>query len=165
MKKFSLNTVLTIFVIFIQSVIISRIDILNLKPDLTVFLVVFLGFNASFNQGLILSFISGYLMDLLSGSPPGFFSLIKTVGFLLSYLIRKKIVTGGILLFLLVVALISLLEGIESIILVMFLGLDRAIVFRIWNNLIPYTSLNVILAILFKTIIQGFKKHTLQEGV
>lgn len=163
MKKISLNVLVTLFVILIQSTIISRIDISNLKPDITVILIVFLGFNVGFNQGMILSFLSGYLMDLLSGSPSGFFSLIKTAGFLQSYLIRKKVVTGGSLLFFLVVGLISLLEGIESIILIMLLGIDRSIVYQIWENLISYASLNVISAIFLQTIIQRFKRPSLQE--
>ncbi|MFH0960783.1 MAG: rod shape-determining protein MreD [Pseudomonadota bacterium] len=60
----------------IQCGILHRIFPMELKPDLTLLVVVWVGLKGDYLSGLFAAFLIGLTQDLLSGSPLGLFSVM-----------------------------------------------------------------------------------------
>ena len=60
----------------IQCAILNHIFPMELKPDLTLLVVVWIGLNGEYVSGLLSAFLLGLTQDLLSGAPLGLFSVV-----------------------------------------------------------------------------------------
>jgi rod shape-determining protein MreD len=74
----------------VQTTALSKIPHQLAKPDLLLILAVYLGLYSSPLAGAILAFLSGYMMDIFSGSIFGVQTFAKTAIFFLTILIKDR---------------------------------------------------------------------------
>jgi rod shape-determining protein MreD len=70
--------------IVIQCCVLGKIFPMELKPDLTLLVVVWVGLKGDYMSGLFSAFFLGVMEDLLSGAPLGLFSFIYLVAYMFS---------------------------------------------------------------------------------
>jgi rod shape-determining protein MreD len=76
--------VVGLLLVVVQCCVLGQIFPLEYKPDLTLLLVVWIGFKGDYVPGLFSVFFLGIVEDLLSGGPPGLFPVIYLVAFMFS---------------------------------------------------------------------------------
>jgi rod shape-determining protein MreD len=105
--KLTLVAILLLFVaLLLQSTILNVIAIIGVKPDITLMVIIFLGFRKGSIPGQIAGFFTGLFEDFISLTPPGFNSLVKTsVGFLYGRL------QGGFMIDTIIIPVIFLISG------------------------------------------------------
>jgi rod shape-determining protein MreD len=92
----------------IQCCILNSIFSMEIKPDLTLLVVVWTGLNGDYLSGLISAFLLGLTQDLLSGSPLGLFSSIYVAAIIFSGYVRDNFHVESLGTSLIITLLISL---------------------------------------------------------
>lgn len=136
--------ILLLFLVILQATLLNRLNILGIKPDLLLILVIFIGLYKGPIAGAWCGFLAGILLDLFSPAPLGTNALAKTVlGFLVGtvapFLYFKAPLIQGFLLF-----IGMLLEGIILFILLSSLRLASSFSYSFLYIILPaslYTSL------------------------
>jgi rod shape-determining protein MreD len=123
--KLTLVSILILFLaLLFQATILNAIAIIGVKPDITLMVIIFLGFRKGRVVGQIAGFLTGLFEDFISLSPPGFNALVKTtVGFLYG------LVEGGFIIDAMIIPIIflaagTIIKGIVSWLLVIIFSLD-----------------------------------------
>ena len=106
------------------------------RPDLLLILVVYLGLSSSPLPGAALAFLSGYMMDIFSGSVFGVYTFSKTCIFFLTILIKDRFYIGSPLFQAGTIFSFSIIEGL---LIISILGLVSPL-----ENLIPSFSMFII---------------------
>jgi rod shape-determining protein MreD len=88
-KNFSLLGLIFLSLV-IQTTVLAGLPHQLAKPDLLLILIVYFGLNTSPLAGAILAFLSGYMMDIFSGSIFGVHTFSKTAIFFLTILIKGR---------------------------------------------------------------------------
>ena len=112
---------LGLVIISVQSTILHNFQYSAVTPDLTLIFVIYLGIFYGQIGGILLSFFLGYMLDIVSGSPFGVYTLLRIVIFILTKQATKNFYFGGILPQLSFVFLLSILDGI-LLVLVLYLS-------------------------------------------
>ena len=119
--KESLVTItLMIGVIILQSTLLNIISINNVKPDLSLIILVFVSYRRGSLVGEVSGFAAGLVEDFISLTPLGFSSLIKTIIGFLYGLIQGSFVLDFIFIPIIFVTVATLIKGIISWILGFF---------------------------------------------
>jgi rod shape-determining protein MreD len=122
-------TLVSIFLLFfallLQSTVLNFVSIAGIKPDITLMVVIFLGFRKGSNAGQISGFFAGLFEDFMSLTPPGFNALIKAIigycyGLLLGGFIIDAVVIPIVFL-----AIGTLIKGILSWLFVLIFSLSQ----------------------------------------
>ena len=121
MKKALFLILSGLFLMSLQATFLSYPPIQRVRPDLTLVLVLYLGFSLPLFSGGILAFLMGFLMDLFSGNVLGLYTLTRPLAFLIAQLFRNRFYWQGISFQFLFVALTSLLEGLLLLLLLITL--------------------------------------------
>jgi rod shape-determining protein MreD len=113
----------------IQTTVLAGLPHQLAKPDLLLILIVYFGLNTSPLAGAILAFLSGFMMDIFSGSIFGVHTFSKTAIFFLTILIKDRFYIKSPLFQAGTIFSFSIIEGF---IIISILGLISPI-----ENLLP----------------------------
>lgn len=118
-KSFLCSFLILLCSVIVETSILSNISFLPAVPDLALICVLYFSFLNGKNYGQVLGFLSGLLLDFLSGSPLGFNCLYRTVIGYLSGVFRRTINASGFL----VPSVIGLLATILKVFLIWLISL------------------------------------------
>ncbi len=92
------SSLLLVLFVVLQSTLLGKVAIYGVTPDFALILLVFLSNSSGSVKGQGLGFVSGLVQDLISSSPLGFNTLIRTaIGFIFGKL-KGKLFLDSILL-------------------------------------------------------------------
>ena len=94
-KSFLCSFLILLCSVIVETSILSNISFLPAVPDLALICVLYFSFLNGKNYGQVSGFLSGLLLDFLSGSPLGFNCLYRTVIGYLSGVFRRTINSSG----------------------------------------------------------------------
>ena len=103
----------------LQTSLLPRLPFLQVRPDLLLILVVYLGFNERHLRGAVLCYLLGSFFDAFAGNSPGLYGTVLVGTFLAVRLIADHLNTESSLLLLFMVFCGTLIEGL---LLVFLLG-------------------------------------------
>jgi rod shape-determining protein MreD len=86
MKRLSILLLAGIVAVVLQATLLAQLPGGSLKPDLLLIVVLYIGFFLAPTEGGILSFVLGYLADLLLGYLMGLFTFARVTAWLFSKL-------------------------------------------------------------------------------
>ena len=116
-----LSLVLLFAALLLQSTILAFIAIADVKPDISLIILVFIAIHTGRMVGQLSGFISGLIQDFLSLSPLGFHSLIRTIlGFLFGSIQGSVLINSLFLPVLFVLVATVTRELLSAIISVIF---------------------------------------------
>ena len=118
-KSFLCSFLILLCSVIVETSILSNISFLPAVPDLTLICVLYFSFLNGKNYGQVSGFLSGLLLDFLSGSPLGFNCLYRTVIGYLSGVFRRTINASGFI----VPSVIGLLATILKVFLIWLISL------------------------------------------
>ena len=118
-KSFLCSFLILLCSVIVETSILSNISFLPAVPDLVLICVLYFSFLNGKNYGQVSGFLSGLLLDFLSGSPLGFNCLYRTVIGYLSGVFRRTINSSGFI----VPSLIGLLATILKVFLIWLISL------------------------------------------
>ena len=118
-KSFLCSFLILLCSVIVETSILSNISFLPAVPDLALICVLYFSFLNGKNYGQVSGFLSGLLLDFLSGSPLGFNCLYRTVIGYLSGVFRRTINSSGFI----VPSLIGLLATILKVFLIWLISL------------------------------------------
>ena len=118
-KSFLCSFLILLCSVIVETSILSNISFLPAVPDLALICVLYFSFLNGKNYGQVSGFLSGLLLDFLSGSPLGFNCLYRTVIGYLSGVFRRTINSSGFI----VPSVIGLLVTILKVFLIWLISL------------------------------------------
>lgn len=118
-KSFLCSFLILLCSVIVETSILSNISFLPAVPDLALICVFYFSFLNGKNYGQVSGFLSGLLLDFLSGSPLGFNCLYRTVIGYLSGVFRRTINASGFI----VPSVIGLLATILKVFLIWLISL------------------------------------------
>ena len=118
-KSFLCSFLILLCSVIVETSILSNISFLPAVPDLALICVLYFSFLNGKNYGQVSGFLSGLLLDFLSGSPVGFNCLYRTVIGYLSGVFRRTINSSGFI----VPSVIGLLATILKVFLIWLISL------------------------------------------
>ena len=118
-KSFLCSFLILLCSVIVETSILSNISFLPAVPDLALICVLYFSFLNGKNYGQVSGFLSGLLLDFLSGSPLGFNCLYRTVIVYLSGVFRRTINSSGFI----VPSVIGLLATILKVFLIWLISL------------------------------------------
>ena len=118
-KSFLCSFLILLCSVIVETSILSNISFLPTVPDLALICVLYFSFLNGKNYGQVSGFLSGLLLDFLSGSPLGFNCLYRTVIGYLSGVFRRTINSSGFI----VPSVIGLLATILKVFLIWLISL------------------------------------------
>ena len=118
-KSFLCSFLILLCSVIVETSILSIISFLPAVPDLALICVLYFSFLNGKNYGQVSGFLSGLLLDFLSGSPLGFNCLYRTVTGYLSGVFRRTINASGFI----VPSVIGLLATILKVFLIWLISL------------------------------------------
>ena len=118
-KSFLCSFLILLCSVIVETSILSNISFLPDVPDLALICVLYFSFLNGKNYGQVSGFLSGLLLDFLSGSPLGFNCLYRTVIGYLSGVFRRTINASGFI----VPSVIGLLATILKVFLIWLISL------------------------------------------
>ena len=118
-KSFLCSFLILLCSVIVETSILSNISFLPAVPDLALIGVLYFSFLNGKNYGQVSGFLSGLLLDFLSGSPLGFNCLYRTVIGYLSGVFRRTINSSGFI----VPSVIGLLATILKVFLIWLISL------------------------------------------
>lgn len=118
-KSFLCSFLILLCSVIVETSILSNISFLPAVPDLALICVLYFSFLNGKNYGQVSGFLSGLLLDFLSGSPLGFNCLYRTVIGYLSGVFRRTINSSGFI----VPSVIGLLATILKVFLIWLISL------------------------------------------
>ena len=118
-KSFLCSFLILLCSVIVETSILSNISFLPAVPDLALICVLYFSFLNGKNYGQVSGFLSGLLLDFLSGSPLGFNCLYRTVIGYLSGGFRRTINSSGFI----VPSVIGLLATILKVFLIWLISL------------------------------------------
>ena len=118
-KSFLCSFLILLCSVIVETSILSIISFLPAVPDLVLICVIYFSFLNGKNYGQVSGFLSGLLLDFLSGSPLGFNCLYRTVIGYLSGVFRRTINSSGFI----VPSVIGLLATILKVFLIWLISL------------------------------------------
>lgn len=119
LKSFLCSFLILLCSVIVETSILSNISFLPAVPDLALICVLYFSFLNGKNYGQVSGFLSGLLLDFLSGSPLGFNCLYRTVIGYLSGVFRRTINASGFI----VPSVIGLLATILKVFLIWLISL------------------------------------------
>ena len=118
-KSFLCSFLILLCSVIVETSILSNISFLPAVSDLALICVLYFSFLNGKNYGQVSGFLSGLLLDFLSGSPLGFNCLYRTVIGYLSGVFRRTINSSGFI----VPSVIGLLATILKVFLIWLISL------------------------------------------
>ena len=118
-KSFLCSFLILLCSVIVETSILSNISFIPAVPDLALICVLYFSFLNGKNYGQVSGFLSGLLLDFLSGSPLGFNCLYRTVIGYLSGVFRRTINSSGFI----VPLVIGLLATILKVFLIWLISL------------------------------------------
>ena len=118
-KSFLCSFLILLCSVIVETSILSNISFLPAVPDLVLICVLYFSFLNGKNYGQVSGFLSGLLLDFLSGSPLGFNCIYRTVIGYLSGVFRRTINSSGFI----VPSVIGLLATILKVFLIWLISL------------------------------------------
>ena len=156
-KSFLCSFLILLCSVIVETSILSNISFLPAVPDLALICVLYFSFLNGKNYGQVSGFLSGLLLDFLSGSPLGFNCLYRTVIGYLSGVFRRTINASGFI----VPSVIGLLATILKVFLIWLISLFFKSI-KIYN-IFPFSFLfelvmNVLLTPLMFKFLNSFRR-------
>jgi rod shape-determining protein MreD len=111
MRRILIPVFLGVFLITLQTTLLTILPVQRIRPDLVLILTLYMGLSSPLIAGGILAFFMGYLMDLFSGNVFGLFTLSRPLIFYLAQLFKSHFYLEGIFSQFLFTFLFSLAEG------------------------------------------------------
>lgn len=143
----------------LQATFLSYPPIQKARPDLTLVLVLYLGFSFPLFSGGILAFLMGFLMDIFSGNILGLYTLTRPLAFLIAQLFRHRFYWQGISFQFLFVTLVSLFEGLFLLFLLIALTPSTL------KNLYPSVLTHLLPQALCTGLVTPLLFHFLRKGM
>lgn len=84
--KLLVTAILAAVLLTLESVVVKYLGLSVVRIDVTVALVAFLALRAGLTEGALASFVTGYLLDMMSGRPTGLYTFLGVLTFLLARL-------------------------------------------------------------------------------
>jgi len=140
----------------ILHVIIDRLHVANVTPNLLLPLVVFMGVHEySMARGAALSFILGYLFDVFAGAPVGLFTAISVATFVVARFAGVRLAAQTLLTKVALAFVFALFQGILVVTLTAILGNDPSRAQRL-ASLVPADA---IAAAIFAPLVFRFAER------
>ena len=159
-EKIRLTLLALLFIclaLILQSTLFSIISVGGVKPDLSLIILVFISYRKGHVVGQLTGFFTGFIEDIISLSPLGFHSLIKTIiGFLYGYL-QGRIVIDVIFIPVLFVTIATLFKLLSSWIISLFFSITEVKIYFFHLNTLIEIAYNAILAPFVFTFLNLFK--------
>jgi rod shape-determining protein MreD len=119
--------------VIIQSTWLDVIKIYDVKPDLSLIVIVYLAFKNPGLQGQSIGFFSGLIQDSISMAPLGLNALIKSTIALIANLLSGKFYIDKLLMPALLGFIAILMKAFQIKLLSLFFG-DSIIIYRLFNS-------------------------------
>lgn len=84
--KLFVTAILAAILITAESVVVKYLGMSVVRIDVTVTLIAFLALRAGLIEGALASFVTGYLLDMMSGNPTGLYTFLAVLTYLLARL-------------------------------------------------------------------------------
>lgn len=156
-KSFLCSFLILLCSVIVETSILSNISFLPAVPDLALICVLYFSFLNGKNYGQVSGFLSGLLLDFLSGSPLGFNCLYRTVIGYLSGVFRRTINSSGFI----VPSVIGLLATILKVFLIWLISLFFKSI-KIYNiftfSFLFELVMNVVLTPLMFKFLNSFRR-------
>ena len=156
-KSFLCSFLILLCSVIVETSILSNISFLPAVPDLALICVLYFSFLNGKNYGQVSGFLSGLLLDFLSGSPLGFNCLYRTVIGYLSGVFRRTINSSGFI----VPSVIGLLATILKVFLIWLISLFFKSI-KIYNiftfSFLFELDMNVLLTPLMFKFLNSFRR-------
>ena len=156
-KSFLCSFLILLCSVIVETSILSNISFLPAVPDLALICVLYFSFLNGKNYGQVSGFLSGLLLDFLSGSPLGFNCLYRTVIGYLSGVFRRTINSSGFI----VPSVIGLLATILKVFLIWLISLFFKSI-KIYNiftfSFLFVLVMNVLLTPLMFKFLNSFRR-------
>lgn len=123
-----------------------------LTLDLSLIMVVYFGISFNYHSGIFLSFIVGYLTNILSGIILGAMIFIRLLNFTAVYKLKKYINSENIVTQSLLVFLFSFIENLGFSIY--FFGLIETVLIHLPTKVLPQALLNSLFTPLIISILR-----------
>ena len=117
MTYYLLLPFLTILLVVLQTTLADVLFSGWLVLELSLVVVIYAGFRLDLMKGIVLTFLMGFVLDCVSGVPPGLFTLIYLLIFLLSFFVSSRIASEKLYLIALFSLVCSLLESLLLVLL------------------------------------------------
>jgi rod shape-determining protein MreD len=157
-----------ILLILIQSNlyhVLGRLQLVGITPNLILPMVVALGVQEhSMTRGATLSFILGYLLDVLSGAPVGFFTFVHVACWWVARVAGVRLTAYTWLTRVSLGLVFSTIEGAITLILLAVFGSDTRRPVEIASVVIPHTLSSALLAPVVFRIAQKLLTANLPGG-
>jgi rod shape-determining protein MreD len=164
----ALFLVVGVFLILVQSnlhIVLGSIPIVGTTPNLVMPLVVFLGVHEhSMVRGATLSFILGYLLDLLSGAPIGFFTFVHVSCWWMARVAGVRLTAQTWLTRASLGLIFSIVEAAIGLVLLAVFGNDTRRPVEITEIVIPHALSTAFAAPLIFALAQRMHQASLQTG-
>lgn len=143
----------------IESSILSNISFLIVVPDLVLICSIYFSLLNGKLYGETTGFISGFLLDVITGCPLGFNALYRTIIGYLFGLFNKTVIISGIIMPVLSVGIGTLLKRLLVLgITIIYPNLELSVYGFISNQFLFEFLANVILAPIVFKFLELFKK-------
>ena len=165
MKK-NLSLVGLIFLsLVIQTTVIAELSHQLAKPDLLLIITVYLGLYSNPRAGAILAFLSGYMMDIFSGSIFGVQTFSKTAIFFLTILIKDRFYVESPLFQAGTIFSFSIIEGFIIISILGMVSPVENLLHPFFLFIIPQSIITGLLGPLFIALVRCVPLLSQEESV
>lgn len=157
------STIIIGAVILVQTTLLKNVKIAGARPDFALILLIFFANQRGKMEGQLLGFFSGFMEDLLSLSPLGFHTLIKTATGYIFGITKGKIFVDPILIPIVLVAAGSLLKLILSLVLASIFLEDTMIQMVVGSKVWIELGFNALLAPFVFGFLRLFKIYKVRQ--
>jgi len=146
MTRIAVYFLIGYFFILVQTVLLPHLLPFQIKADLLLILVIYLGLNEHYLGGALLCYALGSLFDVFAGSQPGLFGIALMTTFLVVRTVVGRLNTESSVLLLLMVFCGTLFEGVLIVFLLGTFADTGPMGFMVLGGLLPQALLNLAVA-------------------
>lgn len=110
--KFFLYTISSLLILTVYTLLLEYFPFIRTKPDVILIIVIFTAITSDKPTDIIIAFALGYIFDLVSGSPAGFYAMIRTITFIITRVFNMKFFSKSAPFFVIITLIISILDSI-----------------------------------------------------
>ena len=111
MNRFLFFLLVGVFLVTLQTTLLTSFLVQRVRPDLVLILILYLGLSRTTVSGGMVAFLLGYLLDLFSGNAFGVYCFTRPLIFFISRLFQSRFYWEGFSFQCLFVLFFSLVEG------------------------------------------------------
>ncbi len=112
MKKYFIFTISALIFLISYTLLLKYVSIIKTKPDIILIMVIYVAVTSDKDTDIFIAFSLGYLFDIFSGSTIGFFTMLRTITYLMTRFFNMKFFSMNAYFFMLITFAVSILDSI-----------------------------------------------------